>query len=115
MDTSLNLPAPAALANATTPPPPRAITTKVQAIEVTDDAATLPANKPFVAQVVTARLSGSEFPENLAEIAPADRTLRPYDVPMLPYDGIADDTVDSGSDTQQTLPSKLAETRPKTD
>jgi hypothetical protein len=112
MDTSLNLPAPAAVANATTPSLPRAITTKVQAIEVTDNAATLPANKPFVAQVVTARLSGSEFPENPAEIAPADRTLRPYDVPMLPYDG---NTVDSASDTQQTLPSELAETRPKTD
>lgn len=111
MDTSLNLPAPAAVANATTPSLPRAITTKVQAIEVTDNAATLPANKPFVAQVVTARLSGSEFPENPAEIAPADRTLRPYDLPMLPYDGIADDTVESGLDTQQTLYSELAKTR----
>jgi len=115
MDTSLNLPAPVAVANATTPPLPRAMTTKVQAIEATDNAATLRANKPFVAQVVTARLSGSEFPENPAEIAPADRTLRPYDVPMLPYDGIASDPLESGQDTQKTLPHDVAETRAKTD
>ncbi len=86
MDTSLNLSNPAAVASNTAPVLPRAVTTKVQAVEGTDNSATLPANKPFVAQVVTARLSGSEFPQNPAEIAPPDRTLRPYDVPMLPYD-----------------------------
>ena len=48
-------------------------------------AATLPADRFFVAQVVTARLSGTEYPENPAEIAPPERTLKPYDVPMLPY------------------------------
>ncbi|WP_342071692.1 hypothetical protein [Yoonia algicola] len=86
MDTSLSLPAPAATLTATAPVLPRAVTTKVQAVETADNSATLPAEKPFVAQVVTARLSGSEFPENPAEIAPPERTLRPYDVPMLPYD-----------------------------
>jgi hypothetical protein len=58
--------------------------TKVPVVKVVDEPATLPANKPFVAQVVTARLSGSTFPENPGEIAPPDRTLRPYDTPMLP-------------------------------
>lgn len=84
MDTSLNLHPPAA-ALQTGPVLPRAVTTQVQAIEMTDDPATLPSNKPFVAQVVSARLSGSDFPENPSEIAPPERTLRPYDVPMLPF------------------------------
>ena len=86
MDTTLNLPQPAAVATSAAAVLPRAVTTKVQAIEGAENSATLPANKPFVAQVVTARLSGSEFPENPAEIAPPERTLRPYDVPMLPFD-----------------------------
>jgi len=87
MDTSLTFPTtPAVAATGTLPLLPRADTTKVQAVERSGLGATLPANKPFVAQVVTARLSGSEFPENPAEIAPPERTLRPYDVPMLPYD-----------------------------
>ncbi|MEJ8560000.1 hypothetical protein QTO30_01220 [Yoonia sp. GPGPB17] len=93
MDTALNIPTPAATVTATAPVLPRAITTKVQAVESADNSATLPADKPFIAQVVTARLSGSEFPENPAEIAPPERTLRPYDVPMLPYEnGEAADT-----------------------
>lgn len=60
--------------------------TKVPIVKAMDNAATLPADKAFVAQVVNARLSGAEFPENPAEIAPPERTLRPYDVPMLPAD-----------------------------
>ena len=90
MDTSLSLSTPTAAATANAAPAvPRAITTKVQAVESGDKSATLPANTPFVAQVVTARLSGTEYPENPTEIVPPDRTLRPYDVPMLPYDGDA--------------------------
>lgn len=61
--------------------------TKVPVVQKSDDAATLPANKPFVAQVVNARLSGTEFPEQPSEITPTDRTLRPYDTPMLPSNG----------------------------
>ena len=57
----------------------------VPTVKSVDSAATLPADRVFVAQVVTARLSGTEFPENPAEIAPPERTLKPYDVPMLPY------------------------------
>ena len=77
MDTSLSLPPPAAAAIAAEPAVNRAITTKVQAVESSDNSATLPSNKPLVAQVVTARLSGAEFPENPTEIAPPERTLRP--------------------------------------
>jgi len=88
MDTSLTFPTtPAAAATDAAPILPRAITTKVQVVDGAEPSATLPDNKPFVAQVVTARLSGSAFPENPAEIAPPERTLRPYDVPMLPYEG----------------------------
>jgi hypothetical protein len=86
MDTSLNLSPTAGVIVQATPVLERSITTKVQAVEGHEDATTFPAEKPFVAQVVTARLSGAEYPENPAEITPTDRTLRPYDVPMLPYD-----------------------------
>jgi hypothetical protein len=63
----------------------RSITTKVSKVAASDQMTTLPADKPFVAQVVSARLSGTDFPQNPSEIVPPDRTLRPYDVPMLPY------------------------------
>ena len=86
MDTALTLPSPAAAVTSAANVVPRAVTSKVQAIDGTDNSATLPANKPFVAQVVTARLAGSEYPENPGEIAPPERTLRPYDMPMLPSD-----------------------------
>ena len=62
--------------------PPR--DNKVPVVKGFEGAATLPANKPFVAQVVTARLSGTEFPEQPGEIVPSERTLRPYGTPMLP-------------------------------
>ncbi|EBA10633.1 hypothetical protein [Roseobacter sp. CCS2] len=94
MDTALSLPTPAAAATAAAPTLPRAVTTKVQAVESSDSSATLPSNKPYIAQVVTARLSGSEFPENPVEIAPPERTLRPYDMPMLPYDS-SGETIDA--------------------
>lgn len=86
METTLNLPSSTAAVTAMSQVMPRAITTVVLQVEGTDQSATLPSNKPFVAQVVNARLSGAEYPENPAEIVPPDRTLRPYDVPMLPYD-----------------------------
>lgn len=98
MDTSLNLPATPAAVTAAAPALPRAVTTKVQALEGTDGSATLPADKPFVAQVVAARLSGSEFPETPSEIVPPERTLRPYDVPMLPYDSDAEQLKPTSSD-----------------
>jgi hypothetical protein len=63
----------------------RSVLTKVAPINARDNATTRPSEKPFVAQIVSARLSGTEFPENPGEIAPHDRTLRPYNVPMLPF------------------------------
>lgn len=86
MDTSLSLPNVAVASPATAPVLERSITTKVSKIEASDRPATLPSDTPFIAQVVTARLSGSDYPENPKEITPQDRTLRPYDVPMLPYE-----------------------------
>lgn len=87
MDTSLHLPAPSTLLAAPAPVLDRSppVITKVAPIDARDSATTRPSKKPFVAQVVGARLSGTEFPENPGEIAPQNRTLRPYDVPMLPY------------------------------
>ncbi len=89
MDTTLNLAPKAVVAVPYTGErePPR--DTKVQAAKQMDGTATLPADTPFVAQVVNARLSGGDYPETQGEIAPADRTLRPYDTPMLPYEGDA--------------------------
>ena len=85
MDTSLNLPATQAVPSAHRPVLDRSVTTKVVSIEAHDSATTRPTEKPFVAQAVNARLSGLDFPQNPSEIVPRDRTLRPYDVPMLPH------------------------------
>ena len=84
MDTTLNLSSPTAMAATPVPVTDQAITRKVTPVDARNTQTTRPAEKPFVAQVVSARLSGTDFPQNPGEIAPADRTLRPYDVPMLP-------------------------------
>lgn len=78
--------------------------TKVPVVQQSDSAAVLPANKPFVAQVVNARLSGTEFPEKPSEITPTDRTLRPYDTPMLPYNGDAAENTDAPSEGRDMNP-----------
>ncbi len=112
METTLNLPSTAASAPSMTPVLPRAMTSKVQEVESADGSATLPANKPFVAQVVTARLSGTEFPENPSEIAPPDRTLRPYGVPMLPYENGEAPTVEPAAvapDPSAKVPDETAQ------
>lgn len=99
MDTALNLPTPTTVAAAPAPVTDRAVTTKVAPIDAADTATTRPSEKPFVARIVSARLSGTEFPENPGEIAPPERTLRPYDVPMLPYEDAEIQTVtDGGAD-----------------
>lgn len=59
---------------------------KVPTTQALDGITVRPTDQAFVAQVVTARLSGTAFPENPSEIAPPERTLKPYNVPMLPYD-----------------------------
>ncbi len=102
MDTALNLPAPATLAASPGPVLERAITTKVTPVDASNNSTTRPAEKPFVAQVVSARLSGAEYPENPGEIAPPDRTLRPYDVPMLPYEGAEEAASVQAESTAQT-------------
>lgn len=59
---------------------------EVPTVKPVATATTLPPDRIFVAQVVAARLSGTAFPESPGEIAPPERTLKPYDVPMLPYE-----------------------------
>ncbi|WP_322891314.1 MULTISPECIES: hypothetical protein [unclassified Yoonia] len=54
--------------------------------------ATLPPERPFVAQAVAARLQDGGFAEDPAEILPDDRVLRPYGMPMLPADKPEDDS-----------------------
>ncbi|WP_333714288.1 hypothetical protein [Yoonia sp.] len=83
----------AANLNAVLPPPQsqapaveRAVTSKVAVLEQADRPATLPSDRPFIAQAVAARLEGSDYPDPPSEIAPPERTLRPYDIPMLPYE-----------------------------
>lgn len=93
MDLSLNLTPPTLQAAFAGPLVERQSTTRVTPTQKTETGTTLPSDKPFVAQVVSARLSGTDYPENPAEIAPEGRTLRPYGVPMLPFveeaDGLA--------------------------
>ena len=63
---------------------------RVPVVKDLDGTATLPSDKAFVAQVVSARMSGAPFPDNPSLIAPADRTLLPYSTPMLPSDDTAE-------------------------
>ncbi|MEM8538809.1 MAG: hypothetical protein AAGF56_13230 [Pseudomonadota bacterium] len=58
-----------------------------------NEAATLPADRPFVAQVVNAQLSDSDTSALGDELARPERTLRPFDVPMLPSDDDASATL----------------------
>ncbi|SFS04732.1 hypothetical protein [Yoonia litorea] len=98
MDTSLNLNQPTmAVASVPSPTQERANTTKVSRIERADGGSATPPDRPFVAQVVNARLDGAVFPENPSKIAPPERTLRPYDVPMLPFDRDQEDQMTAGS------------------
>jgi len=114
MDTSLTLPATAMPSPATAPVLERSITTKVTKIEADERPASLPADKPFVAQVVSARLSGTDFPQNPGVIAPPERTLRPYDVPMLPS-GPADRThgATAAIETAESLSIASSDTNPQ--
>ncbi|WP_439155412.1 hypothetical protein [Yoonia sp.] len=73
---------------------------EVTTVDPVPAVATLPADRIFVAQVVTARLSGAAFPENPGEIAPPERRLKPYDVPMLPFDK---DTGDAAITDEQVI------------
>ncbi|MFQ1701580.1 hypothetical protein ACJ5NV_13405 [Loktanella agnita] len=86
MDTTLTLSPKAIAVPVYIPEVQRPDDHKVPVVKALDTIATLPADKAFIAQVVNARLAGASYPENPAEIAPPERTLRPYNVPMLPAD-----------------------------
>lgn len=106
MDTSVTF-APKAIAAAPYTPTREAFReTKVPVVQKLDGAATLPADKPFVAQVVSARLSGTEFPEQPGEITPEERKLRPYGTPMLPSNGEA--PKESGTAPENEVPAEPA-------
>lgn len=79
----------------------RTKTTTVQAVDADNGPGTLPAEKPFVAQFVAARLAGTDFPANASQITPPDRTLRPYDVPMLPYETATKATLQNSASVDQ--------------
>lgn len=96
--------APTSLSAAQQPPPD----TKVPVVQRVEGRASLPPEHPFVAQVINARLSGEEFPESPGEIAPPERTLRPYDVPMLPAD--KSDDIIAATQADQADPGPLNET-----
>lgn len=101
MDTSVTF-APKAIAAAPYMPSREAFReTKVPVVQKLDGAATLPADKPFVAQIVSARLSGTEFPENPGEIVPEERTLVPYGTPMLPSEETASEDPFAKSETEE--------------
>ena len=78
--------------------------TLVAPVRSAQGSATLPPERPFVAQAVAARLDSS-FAEDPAEILPDDRILRPYGVPMLPA-GKPDDDIMAQPATQDR-PQKL--------
>lgn len=84
METTLNIATKGLPATAYVAPQAQQTDREVPTVKPATASATLPADKVFVAQVVSARLSGTAYPENPAEIAPEERTLKPYNVPMLP-------------------------------
>lgn len=90
MDHTVSIAPKAVAVSAHTVPVPRPVDTKVPVVTAIARAAVLPPDKPFIAQIVNARLSGTAFPETEAEILPEERKLRPYGVPMLPYDNEED-------------------------
>ena len=115
MDHTFSIAPKAVAVSAHTAPVPRHVDTKVPVVTANDRAAVLPPDKPFIAQIVNARLSGTAFPETEAEILPQERKLRPYGVPMLPYDSDEDgqhpatsDQADMAKAVDTTLVPRLA-------
>lgn len=84
METTLNIATKGLPTTAYVAPQVQHTDSEVPTVKPATASATLPADKVFVAQVVSARLLGTAYPENPAEIAPEERTLKPYNVPMLP-------------------------------
>ncbi|MDO6590295.1 hypothetical protein DS901_11675 [Loktanella sp. D2R18] len=67
-------------------PIPQTVDTKVPTIAALDRSATALAQKPFIAPIVNAKLAGTSFSEKDSSMQAPERVLRPYSVPMLPYD-----------------------------
>lgn len=86
MEISQNPTAPAASLAWATRKVDRNPQTTVPAVRKADGPATLPANKPFVGQVVSAKLGAMEPVDDPVTPQQVERTLRPFGVPMLPYD-----------------------------
>ncbi len=112
MDTSLTLAPKAVAAIPVVPEAQRPSDKKVPTVNSFDGAAILPSDKAFVAQVVAARLSGTAFPDNPAAIAPPDRTLRPYDIPMLPSETEEPPAAEPADDVDMTESRSTAEAEP---
>ena len=86
MDYSLHLIPPAKVAL-----PPGTAAPQVRDTDMRPDAQAqttppLPAESPYLAQAVAARLHSADMADPPGEILPDDRVLRPYGVPMLPAD-----------------------------
>lgn len=83
----------AATADINAPQKPPATDDEKPVAGTAGDLTTRPAKTAFVAQVVTAQLSGTALPYSPGTIAPPERTLRPYDTPMLPADKLPEPAV----------------------
>ena len=66
-------------------PIPQPVDTKVATIAASDRSASTRSQKPFIAQIVNAKLATSRFSEKETTTQASERVLRPYGVPMLPY------------------------------
>ncbi|MCG3267333.1 hypothetical protein [Yoonia sp. I 8.24] len=67
-------------------PIPQPVDTKVPTIAALERSATTLSQKPFIAPIVNAKLAGTGFSEKESTLQEPERVLRPYGVPMLPYD-----------------------------
>jgi hypothetical protein len=86
MDSSLHL-TPTSSAGVPYAAAPRQVPdTVVTPVKPAQGPATLPPERPTIAQVVSARLQDGGFASPPTEILPDDRVLRPYGMPMLPAD-----------------------------
>lgn len=94
MDSSLHMTPTSSAAMPYAAAPRQVPDTVVAPVRSTPSPATLPPDRPFVAQVVAARLLDGGFADDPAEILPDDRVLRPYGMPMLPADKPEADSAD---------------------
>ncbi|SFR36170.1 hypothetical protein SAMN04488005_0932 [Yoonia tamlensis] len=67
-------------------PVPRPVDTKVPTIAALDRTAITSEQKPFIAPIVNAKLAFTGLHEKNITAQQPERVLRPYGVPMLPYD-----------------------------